>query len=111
MDIVSAEPLFASIHKFDSGSRWPSFTVALEPGNVAEMADRKLGMLRTEVRSSHGKSHLGHVFDDGPPENGGLRYCINFGRLALRALRRARGPGLLTVQSDLRPSQDDEGKR
>ena len=55
MDIVSAEPLFASIHKFDSGSRWPSFTVALEPGNVAEMADRKLGMLRTEVRSSHGR--------------------------------------------------------
>jgi peptide-methionine (R)-S-oxide reductase len=77
VEIVSGEPLFASIHKFDSGSGWPSFTVPLEPENVIERADRKPGMLRTEVRSNHGKSHLGHVFDDGPRENGGLRYCIN----------------------------------
>jgi peptide-methionine (R)-S-oxide reductase len=73
VDIVSGEPLFASKQKFG----WPSFTVPLEPGNVVEHEDRAYGMVRTEVRSAHGDSHLGHVFDDGPPEEGGLRYCIN----------------------------------
>ena len=77
VDIVSGEPLFASKQKFDSGCGWPSFTVPLEPGNVVEHEDRAYGMVRTEVRSAHGDSHLGHVFDDGPPEEGGLRYCIN----------------------------------
>jgi peptide-methionine (R)-S-oxide reductase len=77
VDIVSGEPLFASTKKFDSGCGWPSFTVALEPDNVVEKMDASLGMIRTEVRSSHGDSHLGHVFDDGPPHEGGLRYCIN----------------------------------
>jgi peptide-methionine (R)-S-oxide reductase len=77
VDIVSGEPLFASIKKFDSGCGWPSFTIPLEPANVIERTDRSHGMLRTEVRSSHGDSHLGHVFDDGPAEEGGLRYCIN----------------------------------
>ena len=77
VDIVSGEPLFASAQKFDSGCGWPSFTVPLEPANVIEHTDRSHGMLRTEVRSAHGDSHLGHVFDDGPPEAGGLRYCIN----------------------------------
>jgi peptide-methionine (R)-S-oxide reductase len=77
VDIVSGEPLFASTKKFDSGCGWPSFTVPLEPTNVIEKADRSHGMIRTEVRSSHGDSHLGHVFDDGPAEEGGLRYCIN----------------------------------
>jgi peptide-methionine (R)-S-oxide reductase len=77
VDIVSGEPLFASTKKFDSGCGWPSFTVSLEPANVLEKTDQSLGMMRTEVRSSHGDSHLGHVFDDGPPEEGGLRYCIN----------------------------------
>ena len=77
VDIVSGEPLFASTKKFDSGCGWPSFTRPLEPANVLEHADRSLGMTRTEVRSSHGDSHLGHVFDDGPPDEGGLRYCIN----------------------------------
>ncbi len=77
VDIVSGEPLFASTKKFDSGCGWPSFTVPLEPRNVVENSDRTHGMIRTEVRSSHGDSHLGHVFEDGPTEEGGLRYCIN----------------------------------
>jgi peptide-methionine (R)-S-oxide reductase len=77
VDIVSGEPLFASTKKFDSGCGWPSFTVPLEPANVVEKKDRSLWMVRTEVRSSHGDSHLGHVFDDGPAAEGGLRYCIN----------------------------------
>jgi peptide-methionine (R)-S-oxide reductase len=77
VDIVSGEPLFASTKKFDSGCGWPSFTIPLEPANVLEKEDRTLGMSRTEVRSSHGDSHLGHVFNDGPPDEGGLRYCIN----------------------------------
>jgi peptide-methionine (R)-S-oxide reductase len=77
VDIVSGEPLFASIHKFDSGSGWPSFTVPVDPANVVMKDDRSYGMRRTEVRSAHGDSHLGHVFDDGPAEQGGLRYCIN----------------------------------
>jgi peptide-methionine (R)-S-oxide reductase len=77
VDIVSGEPLFASTKKFDSGCGWPSFTVPLESANVVEKTDASLGMIRTEVRSSHGDSHLGHVFDDGPAEEGGLRYCIN----------------------------------
>jgi peptide-methionine (R)-S-oxide reductase len=77
VDIVSGEPLFASAQKFDSGCGWPSFTVPLEPDYVVEKKDRTFGMTRTEVRSAHGDSHLGHVFDDGPVAEGGLRYCIN----------------------------------
>jgi peptide-methionine (R)-S-oxide reductase len=77
VDVVSGEPLFASIKKFDSGCGWPSFTVPLDPANVVEREDRSHGMIRTEVRSTHGDSHLGHVFNDGPTEEGGLRYCIN----------------------------------
>jgi len=77
VDVVSGEPLFASVHKYDSQSGWPSFTVPIEPGNVVEKSDTSYGMVRTEVRSTHGDSHLGHVFPDGPPDQGGLRYCIN----------------------------------
>ncbi|TXC71394.1 peptide-methionine (R)-S-oxide reductase MsrB [Sphingomonas ginsenosidivorax] len=77
VDIVSGEPLFASSDKYESGCGWPSFTKPLEPANVAELRDASLGMMRTEVRSTHGDSHLGHVFDDGPRDSGGLRYCIN----------------------------------
>jgi peptide-methionine (R)-S-oxide reductase len=77
VDIVSGEPLFASSDKYESGCGWPSFTKPIEPANVAEKRDTSHGMLRTEVRSKHGDSHLGHVFDDGPVEAGGLRYCIN----------------------------------
>ncbi|MBO0811902.1 MAG: peptide-methionine (R)-S-oxide reductase MsrB [Microlunatus sp.] len=77
VDVVSGEPLFASINKYDSHTGWPSFTVPLEPGNVIEKTDSSYGMVRTEVRSVHGDSHLGHLFDDGPQAQGGLRYCIN----------------------------------
>jgi peptide-methionine (R)-S-oxide reductase len=77
VDIVSGEPLFASLQKFDSGCGWPSFTIPLEPDNVVEHQDASHGMIRTEVRSVHGDSHLGHLFNDGPPDQGGLRYCIN----------------------------------
>jgi peptide-methionine (R)-S-oxide reductase len=77
VDVVSGEPLFASSDKFDSGSGWPSFTKPIEPANVNELTDKTHGMVRTEVRSVHGDSHLGHVFDDGPEDRGGLRYCIN----------------------------------
>jgi methionine-R-sulfoxide reductase len=77
VDVVSGEPLFASVNKFDSGTGWPSFTVPIEPKNVVEIRDSTLGMVRTEARSAHGDSHLGHVFDDGPAEAGGLRYCMN----------------------------------
>ncbi len=77
VDIVSGEPLFASSDKFDSGCGWPSFTKPIVPANVDELHDRSHGMIRTEVRSKHGDSHLGHVFPDGPRDRGGLRYCIN----------------------------------
>ena len=77
VDIVSGEPLFASSDKFDSGCGWPSFTKPIDPANVRERGDNSHGMRRIEVRSSHGDSHLGHVFDDGPRDRGGLRYCIN----------------------------------
>jgi peptide-methionine (R)-S-oxide reductase len=77
VDIVSGEPLFASADKFESGCGWPSFTKPIEPANVNELKDASYGMVRTEVRSTHGDSHLGHVFDDGPRDRGGLRYCIN----------------------------------
>jgi len=77
VDVVSGEPLFASVSKFDSRTGWPSFTVPLEPDNVVQRRDFKLLLPRTEVRSAHGGSHLGHLFHDGPREAGGLRYCIN----------------------------------
>ena len=77
VDVVSGEPLFASSDKFDSGSGWPSFTKPIVPANVNELRDDSHGMIRTEVRSVHGNSHLGHVFPDGPQDQGGLRYCIN----------------------------------
>lgn len=77
VDIVSGEPLFASSDKYESGCGWPSFTKPIEPLNINERRDTPYGMIRTEVRSAHGDSHLGHVFPDGPPDRGGLRYCIN----------------------------------
>ena len=77
VDIVSGEPLFTSLDKFQSHCGWPSFSKPVESANVVEKHDATHGMTRTEVRSRHGDSHLGHVFDDGPQERGGLRYCIN----------------------------------
>jgi len=77
VDIVSGEPLFASADKFESGCGWPSFTKPIIPANVKELRDTSFGTIRTEVRSAGGDSHLGHVFNDGPRDRGGLRYCIN----------------------------------
>jgi peptide-methionine (R)-S-oxide reductase len=77
VDIVSGEPLFASSDKYESGCGWPSFTKPIEPAHVQELHDTTHGMRRVEVRSKHGDSHLGHVFNDGPRDRGGLRYCIN----------------------------------
>lgn len=88
VDIVSGEPLFTSSDKFESGCGWPSFTKPVEPANVAERRDTSHGMIRIEVRSAHGDSHLGHVFPDGPRDRGGLRYCIN--SAALRFIPRDR---------------------
>ena len=85
VDVVSGEPLFASSDKFDSGSGWPSFTRPIDPANVNEVATRRT-RAGTEVRSTHGDSHLGHVFPDGPQDRGGLRYCIN--SAALRFIHR-----------------------
>jgi peptide-methionine (R)-S-oxide reductase len=77
VDIVSGEPLFSSTDKFDSGSGWPSFTRPIDATNVIQHRDKSWGMVRTEVRSASGDSHLGHLFDDGPIDDGGMRYCIN----------------------------------
>ena len=95
VDIVSGEPLFASSDKFDSACGWPSFTKPIESANVAELNDASHGMIRTEVRSAHGDSHLGHVFPDGPKDRGGLRYCINSASLRFvpRAEMEAQGYG------------------
>ncbi len=77
VDVVSGEPLFSSLDKFDSGTGWPSFTKPIEAPNIVEKRDTSHGMIRTEVRSKHGDSHLGHLFSDGPRDRGGMRYCIN----------------------------------
>ncbi len=87
VDIVSSEPLFASSDKYESGCGWPSFTKPIEASHITEISDDSHGMVRTEVRSTHGDSHLGHVFPDGPIDRGGLRYCIN--SAALRFIAKA----------------------
>ena len=102
VDVVSGEPLFASTKKFDSGCGWPSFTKPLEPANVLEKIDGTHGMVRTEVRSSHGDSHLGHVFDDGPQAEGGLRYCINSASLRFVPYEDLEAEGYGAVQESLR---------
>lgn len=93
VDVVSGEPLFASSDKFESGCGWPSFTKPITPAFVHELRDTRHGMIRTEVRSTHGDSHLGHVFPDGPRDRGGLRYCINSASLRFIPLEQMEAQG------------------
>lgn len=93
VDVVSGEPLFSSDDKFDSGCGWPSFTRPVVGEHVDEFRDMTYGMVRTEVRSRHGDSHLGHVFNDGPRDQGGLRYCINSASLRFIPLDRLEAEG------------------
>lgn len=87
VDIVSREPLFSSHHKYDAGCRWPNFYKSIDNDYIVEKLDTSYGMRRTEVRSKHGDSHLGHIFNDGPHDKGGMRYCIN--SAALRFINKA----------------------
>ena len=105
MDVVSGEPLFSSLDKFESGTGWPSFTRPLDPSHVSTRTDRTLLFARTEVRSKLADSHLGHVFDDGPPPTG-LRYCINSAALRFVPVERLAAEGY----GALRPLFDEGGK-
>ena len=104
VDIVSGEPLFASSAKFESGCGWPSFTKPIVPTNINELRDTTYGMVRTEVRSANGDSHLGHVFNDGPVDQCGLRYCINSASLRFipREEMEAEGYGAFVDQVEAR---------
>ena len=104
VDIVSGEPLFASSAKFESGCGWPSFTKPIVPANINDLRDTTYGMVRTEVRSANGDSHLGHVVNDGPVDQGGLRYCINSASLRFipREEMEAEGYGAFVDQVEAR---------
>jgi peptide-methionine (R)-S-oxide reductase len=107
VDVVSGEPLFASIHKYDSGSGWPSFTRSVEPAHVVEKHETSLGMRRVEVRSKHGDSHLGHVFPDGPRDAGGLRYCINSAALRFVPVAELEEQGYGAYRQLFEPAEQD----
>ena len=106
VDVVSGEPLFASVNKYDSQSGWPSFTVPIEPDNVVTHRDFSHLMLRTEVRSAHGGSHLGHLFRDGPKEAGGLRYCINSAALRFIPVANLESEGYGAYSNLFEPAHD-----
>lgn len=98
VDVVTGEPLFSSKDKYDSGTGWPSFTKPIEQGHIVEKSDRKLGMERTELRSKSGDSHLGHVFDDGPKDKGGKRFCINSASLRFIPVKDLKAEGYEAFQ-------------
>jgi peptide-methionine (R)-S-oxide reductase len=106
VDVVSGEPLFTSMDKFDSGCGWPSFTKPVEAENIVEKRDTSHGMIRTEVRSSSADSHLGHVFPDGPRERGGLRYCINSASLRFIPVDQLESEGYGAYRQLLRTSEE-----
>ncbi len=108
VDVVSGEPLFASTDNFESHSGWPSFTKPIYADNVVENVDPDLGMTRTEVRSTHGDSHLGHVFPDGPRDTGGLRYCINSASLRFIPLDELESEGYGKYQKLFKSQEEGE---
>ena len=110
VDIVSGEPLFASSDKYESGCGWPSFTKPIEPAHVSELKDSSHGMVRVEVRSTHGDSHLGHVFDDGPADRGGLRYCINSASLRFVPLGELESEGYGAYRKLFEGAENDKAK-
>ena len=109
VDVVSGEPLFASSAKFESGCGWPSFTKPIA-ANVREIRDTSHGMIRTEVRSTYGDSHLGHVFDDGPRDQGGLRYCINSASLRFIPREEMEAAGYGAYLDQLGPDQVEDAR-
>lgn len=106
VDVVSGQPLFSSTDKYDSRSGWPSFTRPIDPNAVTERTDRSLWMTRTEVRSSGADSHLGHVFDDGPVDAGGLRYCMNSAAMRFIPVDRLEEEGYGQYRSLFEAGQD-----
>lgn len=110
VDVVSGQPLFSSSDKFESGSGWPSFTKPIDPSVVTEKTDRSLWMKRTEVRSAGADSHLGHLFDDGPRDAGGLRYCMNSAALRFVPVAELEAQGYGAYLTHFDTLSDNEGE-